>query len=76
MKQGIQKELVLGNLDSKRDWSYAKEYVEGMWLMLQQEKPDDYVLTTNETNTIRDLQIEMSAGMTEHEANKGQTALN
>ena len=46
--------LVLGNsLESKRDWGYAKEYVEGMWRMLQQDKPDDYVLATNETHTIR-----------------------
>src|SRR6187549_139611 len=53
IKMGLQTELVLGNLDSKRDWGYAKEYVEGMWLMLQQEKPDDYILATNETHTIR-----------------------
>jgi len=53
IKKGLQKELVLGNLDSKRDWGYAKEYVEGMWMMLQQDKPDDYVLATNETHTIR-----------------------
>ena len=44
---------LLGNLDSKRDWGYAPEYIEGMWLMLQQEKPDDYVLATGRTNTIR-----------------------
>ncbi len=53
IKKGLQKELYLGNLDAQRDWGYAKEYVEGMWLMLQQEKPDDYVLATNETHTIR-----------------------
>ena len=53
IKRGLQQELVLGNLDAKRDWGYAKEYVEGMWLMLQQDKPDDYVLATNETHTIR-----------------------
>ena len=53
IKKGLQKELVLGNLESRRDWGYAKEYVEGMWLMLQQEKPDDYVLATNEAHTIR-----------------------
>ena len=52
IKLGLQKELVLGNLDSRRDWGYAKEYVEGMWLMLQQDQPDDYVLATNETHTI------------------------
>jgi GDPmannose 4,6-dehydratase len=43
----------LGNLDSKRDWGYAKEYVEAMWLMLQQDQPDDYVIATNETHSIR-----------------------
>jgi GDPmannose 4,6-dehydratase len=53
IKKGLQKELYLGNLDSERDWGYAKEYVEGMWLMLQQEQPDDYILATNETHTIR-----------------------
>jgi GDPmannose 4,6-dehydratase len=55
IKLGLQKELWLGNLDSKRDWGYAKEYVEGMWMMLQQDQPDDYVLATNETWTIRDF---------------------
>jgi GDPmannose 4,6-dehydratase len=55
IKAGLQDKLVLGNLDSQRDWGYAKEYVEGMWLMLQQEKPADYVLATNETHTIRDF---------------------
>jgi GDPmannose 4,6-dehydratase len=55
IKKGLSKELVLGNLDSKRDWGFAKEYVEGMWLMLQQDKPDDYVLATNETHSIRDF---------------------
>jgi GDPmannose 4,6-dehydratase len=46
--KGLQKKLYLGNLDAKRDWGYAKDYVEGMWLMLQQEKPQDYVLATGE----------------------------
>ncbi len=55
IKAGLQKDLYLGNLDSKRDWGFAKEYVEGMWRMLQQDKPDDYVLATNETHTIRDF---------------------
>jgi GDPmannose 4,6-dehydratase len=55
IKLGLQKELLLGNLDSKRDWGYAAEYVEGMWRMLQQERPDDYVLATNETWTIKDF---------------------
>ena len=51
--QGKQKNLVLGNLDAKRDWGYAKEYVEAMWLMLQQEKPIDLVIATGKTYTIR-----------------------
>jgi GDPmannose 4,6-dehydratase len=55
IKKGLQKELYLGNLESKRDWGYAKEYVEGMWRMLQQDTPDDYVLATNETHTIQEL---------------------
>ncbi|NJL45287.1 MAG: GDP-mannose 4,6-dehydratase [Leptolyngbyaceae cyanobacterium SM2_3_12] len=52
---GQQKKLFLGNLDSKRDWGYAKDYVVAMWLMLQQEKPDDYVVATNETHSIREF---------------------
>lgn len=55
IKAGLQKDLTLGNLDSQRDWGYAKEYVEGMWRMLQQEQPGDYVLATNETHTIREF---------------------
>jgi GDPmannose 4,6-dehydratase len=55
IKLGLQNNLYLGNLDAKRDWGYAKEYVEGMWLMLQQDDPDDYVLSTGETHTIRDF---------------------
>lgn len=50
-----QDKLYLGNLDAKRDWGYAKEYVEGMWLMLQQEQPDDFVLATGETHTVREF---------------------
>ena len=53
--KGLQKELPLGNLDAKRDWGFAPEYVEGMWRMLQQSKADDYVLATGETHTIREL---------------------
>src|SRR6476619_45107 len=52
---GLQDKLYLGNLDAKRDWGYAKEYVEAMWLMLQQDKPDDYVISTNETHSIREF---------------------
>ena len=48
---GIQSELKLGNLNAKRDWGYAPDYVEGMWKMLQIEKPDDFVLATNETKS-------------------------
>ena len=51
--KGMQNKLILGNLEAKRDWGFAKDYIEGMWLMLQQEKPDDYVLATGETHTVR-----------------------
>ncbi|HNV35525.1 MAG TPA: GDP-mannose 4,6-dehydratase [Rectinema sp.] len=53
IKYGLDERLYLGNLDAQRDWGYAKEYVEGMWLMLQQEMPGDYVLATGRTSTIR-----------------------
>jgi GDPmannose 4,6-dehydratase len=53
IKLGRQQHLVLGNLDAKRDWGHARDYVRGMWLMLQQDKPDDYVLATGETTTVR-----------------------
>jgi GDPmannose 4,6-dehydratase len=52
IKAGVQKKLYLGNLDAKRDWGYAPEFVEAMWLMLQQDKPDDYVVATGEIHTI------------------------
>jgi GDPmannose 4,6-dehydratase len=52
---GIDETLYMGNLDAKRDWGYAKDYVEGMWMMLQQDEPDDYVLATNETHTVREF---------------------
>lgn len=55
IKLGLQKELRMGNLDAKRDWGFAGDYVEAMWLMLQQEKPDDYVIATGETHSIREL---------------------
>ena len=55
IKLGLQDALHLGNLDAKRDWGYAKEYVEAMWLMLQQDKPDDYVIATGETHTVREF---------------------
>ena len=55
IKCGLQESLYLGNLDAKRDWGYAKEYVEMMWLMLQQDNPDDYVVGTNETHSVREF---------------------
>ena len=55
IKAGLQDKLYLGNLDAKRDWGYAKDYVEAMWLMLQQDKPDDYVIATGETHTVREF---------------------
>ena len=51
----MQKKLYLGNLDAKRDWGYAPEYVEAMWMMLQQDNPDDYVIATGETHSIREF---------------------
>jgi GDPmannose 4,6-dehydratase len=53
IKLGLQQELALGNLDAERDWGYAKDYVEAMWLMLQQDTPEDFVIATGETNTVR-----------------------
>jgi len=55
IKLGIQEKLFLGNLDARRDWGYAGDYVEAMWLMLQQDKPDDYVVATGETHSVRDF---------------------
>ena len=55
IKAGLQSKLYLGNLDAKRDWGYAKEYVEAMWLMLQQPAPDDYVIATGETHSVREF---------------------
>jgi len=52
---GLEKELSLGSLEAKRDWGYAPEYVEAMWLMLQQKKPDDFVIATNETHSVKDF---------------------
>jgi GDPmannose 4,6-dehydratase len=52
---GQQKQLYLGNLDAKRDWGYAKDYVRAMWLMLQQDAPDDYVVATGETHSVREF---------------------
>jgi GDPmannose 4,6-dehydratase len=55
IKEGLQKKLVMGNLDAKRDWGFAGDYVRAMWLMLQQPKPDDYVVATGETHSIHEL---------------------
>ncbi|MBQ5336479.1 MAG: GDP-mannose 4,6-dehydratase, partial [Oscillospiraceae bacterium] len=55
IKNGLQEYVELGNLDSKRDWGHSKDYVRAMWLMLQQDKPDDYVVATNETRTVREF---------------------
>jgi GDPmannose 4,6-dehydratase len=53
--QGRAKELRLGNLDAKRDWGFARDYVEAMWRMLQQDEPDDYVIATGETHSVREF---------------------
>ena len=55
IEHGLQERLYLGNLDAKRDWGHARDYVEGMWLMLQQPEPDDYVLATGETHSVREF---------------------
>ena len=55
IQAGLQEKLYMGNLDAKRDWGYAKEYVEAMWLMLQQDKPDDYVIATGKTHSVREF---------------------
>ena len=55
IKLGLQDSLYMGNLDAKRDWGYAKEYVEMMWMMLQQDQPDDYVVATNETHSVKEF---------------------
>jgi len=61
IQAGLQNKLYLGNLDAKRDWGYAKEFVEAMWLMLQQDKPDDYVIATQETHSVREF-LEIAFG--------------
>jgi GDPmannose 4,6-dehydratase len=55
IREGLQDRLYLGNLDARRDWGFAKDYVEAMWLMLQQEQPDDFVIATGETHTVREF---------------------
>ena len=62
IKMGLQDSLYMGNLEAKRDWGYAKEYVEMMWVMLQQDRPDDYVVATNETHSVKEF-IEETFGL-------------
>ena len=73
--KGNQENLQLGNLDAKRDWGYAKEYVESMWLMLQQDKPDDYVIATGETKTVREF-VELAFKCVDIEINWEGSGLN
>ena len=61
IKMGLAKELRLGNLDAKRDWGFAGDYTEAMFLMLQQDTPDDYVIATGETHTVREF-LELAFG--------------
>ena len=58
IKYGLEEKLYLGNLDAKRDWGYAGDYVKAMWLMLQQEKPDDFVIATGESHSVKELMVE------------------
>ncbi|MCL7413174.1 MAG: GDP-mannose 4,6-dehydratase [ANME-2 cluster archaeon] len=69
IKLGLQDKLYLGNLEAKRDWGYARDFVEAMWLMLQQEKPDDYVIATGETHSVKEFLDEAFnyAGLDWHE---------
>jgi GDPmannose 4,6-dehydratase len=55
IKLGVQKDLFLGNLDAKRDWGFAGDYIQAMWMMLQAPKPEDYVIATGETHTVREF---------------------
>lgn len=55
IKLGVEKKVYLGNLNAKRDWGYAKDYIEAMWIMLQQDKPDDYIIATGETHSVREF---------------------
>ncbi len=55
IKKGLQEKLYLGNINAKRDWGFAGDYVEAMWLMLQQDKPDDYIIATGETHSVQDM---------------------
>ena len=55
IKLGVQQDLFLGNLDAKRDWGFAGDYIEAMWMMLQVKTPDDYVIATGETHTVKEM---------------------
>ena len=61
IKKGLQEKLYLGNLDAKRDWGFAGDYVEAMWLMLQQDEPEDFVIATGETHSVREF-VELAFG--------------
>jgi len=61
IKEGLQEKLFLGNLDAQRDWGFAGDFVEAMWLMLQQDKPDDYVVATGQTHSVREFVQEVFA---------------
>jgi len=61
IKNGLQKKLYLGNLDAKRDWGFAGDYVEAMWLMLQQDEPDDFVIATGKMHSVREF-VELAFG--------------
>ncbi len=67
IKLGLQDKLVLGNLDAQRDWGFAGDYVEAMWLMLQQDKPDDYVIATGTTHSVRDFVVTAFAHVDIHD---------
>ena len=62
IKKGLERELVLGNLEARRDWGYAKDYVEAMWLMTQAEAGDDYVIATGETHSVKEF-LEVAFGI-------------
>jgi GDPmannose 4,6-dehydratase len=63
IKLGLQDKLFLGNLDAKRDWGFAGDYIEAMWLMLQQDKPDDYVVATGESHSVREFVVEVFSNL-------------
>jgi GDPmannose 4,6-dehydratase len=62
IKEGLQRNLALGNLDAKRDWGFAGDYVRAMWMMLQHDKPDDYIVATEQTHSVREF-LELSFGL-------------